>query len=302
MLTKLEHYGIRGVANKLIESYLTDRHHCVKLGKEKSNNIKILHGVPQGSVLGPLFFLLYINDLHLAIKHSSPYHFADDTSLLSRGKSLKTLNKNVNQDLSRLSNWLRANKIALNTSKTEIIIFKNSTLKILKHLNFRLDGQKLFLTNAVSYLGVKLDEHLSWKNYLNELFPKLARAIGILSKIRHLVDFKTLRSIYYSLFNSHLNYSLLAWGYIPDRLLSKLASLQNKAMRVLNFQDFRAPVQPLYINSRILPFQNELKLRHCLFAYDILRKKHLLNPSLTSAPTWVLLTIIKPNHPKLKYP
>ena len=132
LLRKLEHYGIRGSVNNLFKTYLNNRFHSVEILNKTSKQILLKHGVPQGSVLGPLLFLIYINDLHNAIKHSKVFHFADDTSLINSNISLKKINKQVNQDLTLLSNWLRANKICLNAKKTEIIIFRSKQKSVKK--------------------------------------------------------------------------------------------------------------------------------------------------------------------------
>ena len=114
----------------------------------KSNEVEIKHGAPQGSVLGPLLFLVFINDLNKAIKHSHTFHFADDTSLLCHDKLLRRLNRNVNKDLTNLVHWLRANKISMNASKPELVIFKKQKQGLSKHLNFRLSGQKITPTQS----------------------------------------------------------------------------------------------------------------------------------------------------------
>ena len=138
LLDKLNYYGIRGTTNNLLKSYLENRFQSVNIDNHNSSKILIKHGVPQGSVLGPLLFLVYINDLHVAIKHSKTFHFADDTSLLFQSKSLKTINKSINEGLKLLVTWLRSNKIGLNSNKTEIILFRTKNKKITKKLNFRL--------------------------------------------------------------------------------------------------------------------------------------------------------------------
>ena len=120
----------------------------------------------QGSILGPLLFLISINDLSKVIIFSSVHDFADDTNILYASSSLKDINKKINHGLSNLVQWLRANKISPNVSKTEIVIFKSHSKQITKHLNFRLSGQKIIPKNRTKYLGILIDEHLAFKEYV----------------------------------------------------------------------------------------------------------------------------------------
>ena len=184
LLTKLEHYGIKGNANYWLRSFLTDRKQYTSVTGKDSNSQEITHGVPQGSVLGPLLFIIFINDLNLSVT-SKVNHFADDTNLLLINKSLKKINSLINHDLALLIQWLRANKISLNTSKTEIIIFRPKHKIITKHLNFRISGEKINLATTVKYLAVILHEHLEWQGYINSLLIKLNRGASLLSEIQH---------------------------------------------------------------------------------------------------------------------
>ena len=115
-MKKLEHYGVRGVSNQWFKSYLSNRHQFVTIQNTHSNLLPISCGVPQGSILGPLLFLIYINDLNEAIKNSVVHHFADDTNLFNRKKSLENLIETTNLDLNELCNWLKANQLNLNVS------------------------------------------------------------------------------------------------------------------------------------------------------------------------------------------
>ena len=156
LLSKLCHYGTRGLTNEWFESYLANRKQFVSINGFTSSTSSITCGVPQESALGPLLLLLYINDLHVAIKHCKVHHFADDTNLLIINKSLKRLNKPLNIDLKILANWLNANKISLNVSKTKLIVFKPKRKPEDFNLKIKLNGERLYPTDSVKYLGVKL--------------------------------------------------------------------------------------------------------------------------------------------------
>ena len=147
LVSKLEHYGIRGIANNWFSSYLKNRSQFVSILGFDSDIKPVNHGVPQGSVLGPLLFLIYINDLHTVIR-SKIFHFADDTNLLNINNSPRKLQKHINADLKILCNWLLANKISLNCDKTEMIFFHKPGVK-LPDINILLNRQRIYPSKCI---------------------------------------------------------------------------------------------------------------------------------------------------------
>ena len=256
------------MANNWFNSYLTKRSQYVSILGYDSRLKELKHGVPQGSVLGPLLFLLYINDLHRAIKFSHVYHFADDTNLLRISNSPQQLQKHLNIDLKCLYKWLFANKISLNCSKTEMIIFKKPSDKINFKFRIKLNGHLLLPSDSIKYLGVLLDPTLNWKLHCDVLSKKLHRANGMLMKIRHYVCKKELKSIYFALFSSHLSYGSQIWGQYKNINTEKIFKLQNRAQRIIEFADFQEEVNPFYKSNTILKLGDQIRVQNCLLVYD----------------------------------
>ena len=263
LLAKLNHYGICGVSNHWFKSYQSNLNQYVSINGFYSGLTTINCGVPKGSVLGPLLFLLYINDLNQAIKFCKVHHFADDTNLLCLSNSIKKLNKLVNTDLKHLVNWLNANKISLSAKKTEMVIFKSNRKKFEGDLKIKLCGKRLYPTESVKYLGVKIDTTLSWQYDVNDLSIKLNRANALVFKMRKYVSLKIFRSIYFAIFDSYLSCCCLVWAQNRSTI-QRILILQKKAFRI-NFQPRNFHTSPLFKQSFILKFQDKICLENVLF-------------------------------------
>ena len=229
------HYGVRGIENNWFKTYLTNRKQHVTVSGQISDNALIEFGVPQGSVLGPLLFLMHIN-----LKFSRVLHFADDTNLLPPDNSLKKINKHINHDLKVLTTWLRANRISLNTSKTKTSLFRpKSKRNITKHLNFRISGQYIPWKTQVKYLGPAINEHLDWDLYFSQLKKKINRWIGLLAKIRHFTPKYLLKTLYFSLYNSNLIYDYQMWGQDQNEQFKKIEKTSRKSNKYNTFSFFK---------------------------------------------------------------
>ena len=272
LIKKLYYYGIRGIANNWFSSYIENRSQFVSINGFESSKKFIKYGVPQGSVLGPLLFLIYINDLSQSIRNSTVHHFADDTNLLCINKSLTQLCKKVNSDLHHLCLWLNSNRISLNINKTEFIIF-HPPKKIISNdkVKIKINGKRIFPSEFIKYLGVFLDKNLSWNYQMIQLNKKLSRANSMLSLIRHYVPKHTLISIYYSMFFSHLSYCCVVWGQQGSFLLNRINSLQRASIRIMTFSPIQSNIQKKFSELKILKFQNLIKLYNCLFVFDFLQ-------------------------------
>ena len=273
LLNKLHHYGIRNNEFRWFKSYLSDRNQYVLFEGTKSRKQNIKSGVPQGSILGPLLFLIYINDLDCASDLLKLVLFADDSTLNTylcfnkrHSACLDRLTKEViiNKELGKISDWLDVNKLSLNISKTKYMIFHAWQLKInpesLPSLKFY--NKQISLVSEFNFLGILFDKHLQWNKHIDCLMIKLSRTLGILNHLKSYIPKSCLKILYNSLFHSHLNYGILLWGHKIDRIVP----LQKKALRIISLSHFLSHTDPLFKNENILKVYDIFKLK-CISLY-----------------------------------
>ena len=235
LLKKLDHYVIRSAALSWFEIYLSNRTQFVTYDSVSSNCKSISCGVPQGSILGPLLFLLYINDLNSVCKDAMSIFFADDSNLFKNGKDILKLEEDLNDILSNISEWLKVNKLSLNVKKTHYMIFtRKRSAKIEKpKVNLKIDGQSLSEVVKTKFLGMIIDNKLAWKDHVNFICGKIARGIGIMLKSRHYLYRNTLTTLYYSFVYPYYVYCNHIWGNSTSANLKRLYTLQKKAIRII---------------------------------------------------------------------
>ena len=259
LLKKLESYGIRGTPLKWFTSYLENRQQYVTVGQLDSPRQAMTCGIPQGSTLGPLLFLLYINDLPNCSKNLIFRIFADDTNLFASACDLKDLETLINSELEKVKEWCDVNKLSINFSKTNYMIIKSSR-KVSGNMEVKLhsmDGSCHILRKKdhIKYLGVMIDESLSWKYHISYICSRVSRNIGIISKLRHYLSIHQLKQIYYNLIYPYLSYAVIAWGSAYKTHLQKLQTKQNTVLRLMFFGTTFGP----YTESA-LPFLNLLDI------------------------------------------
>ena len=277
LLTKLKHYGIRGTTLTWFSSYLSNRTQCVSVNGHISSHLKITCGVPQGSVLGPLLFLIYINDLPKSSKKLSFYLFADDTNIYFESDNLSHLEKLVNNELKHVKKWLDVNKLALNVDKTNFIIFHSRQHSLSKPVNIKIGKEHVKQAKYVKFLGLLLDENLSWRYHLSELRKKLPRTSGIFCNIRHLLPTSVLVSLYYSLFASFLQYGIIVWGLTYETFTTPLYILQKKVLIAITVKNSFSPSTPIFYDLKVLKLYDLFHLKLLNLVYECV---NLLSPTV----------------------
>ena len=259
LVLKLERYGIRGPALNIIVSYLKNRKQYVEIDGIKSSFQPINKGVPQGSILGPLLFLIYINDLERICSVFKPTFFADDTNLTLAWDKRFELPHTVTDELKKINQWFTANKMVLNAKKTELVLFRSNNVQ-----SICLANEDINPSRSSKYLGVIIDDKLKFSYHIEQICKRISKHLSVVSRLRHFVS----KSVLYSYYNFYvrpvLQYGILIYGSTCTTHLSKLCKLQRKIIRLIHFKKKQHAVDNEMISNKILSVQQ-------LYVYEVIK-------------------------------
>ena len=308
LLLKLSKMGITGTILDWFTSYLAGRSQYTEINGATSTSHPIDISVLQGSILGPILFLCFINDLHLATWLLTLL-FADDTAVLDSDTDLPTLINRVNLEIQKIANWFRTNKMSVNISKTKYILFRPRGQKIPLNLE---DNGVLFNSNEIGqpedpskifklgrihnehpdknertykFLGIHLDEFLSFDSHCSLICNKLAKSNFIISRVKNILPTKSLKTLYFALVHPHLLYCLPIYSCTTQKNLKKISNMQKKAIRLITKSKYNTSTPTLFSELKILPFDHLITLTSGQLIHSIYHKyapKALHNTWLTN--------------------
>ena len=269
LLHKLDHYGIRGRMNAWFSDYLSNRSQTCVFENHESSSLNSTLGVPQGSVLGPLLFLLFINDLPNVSKFLYTILFADDATMSLCGKDPNLLIRLANQELYNFYLWCIANKLTVNTLKTFFVLFSNrrhpNLVPLVIKSNFSYDEIKK--VDKMKFLGVFYDYDMTFKSHINYLSQRLSRTAGLFNRVKTIMPEFVLRNMYNAHVISILNYCNVIWANTYPSHLDVLIKLQKKVIRSITNSDFLAHTYPLFQRLKLLDIEKLRKFHLAIYVY-----------------------------------
>lgn len=265
LLSKLYNMGIRGINLSLISSYLQDRKQVVKVNGIKSDPIYTNVGVPQGSILGPLLFLLYINDLLIFDKTLIAY--ADDTVVPNSAETWGNLAVSTSNKLDIIYSWLYKNKLVLNINKSAFVTFGNYRDSVPQEITVKMNDQLLTRVQSSKYLGVTYDFNIKWDVHISNIVKRTKYLVYVFYKLKYILTKKQLLSLYYGLFHSVAVYAIIGWGGVYKTSFEPLDRLQQRIFKTIGVKDQDSD-RPLYIKQVFV-------LNSIMYQYNELRNEHL---------------------------
>ena len=271
LLTKLRNYGIRGDEHSWFTSYLRDRTQSVSLENVTSDSMDISYGVPQGSILGPLLFTLYINDLPSVTKTCKVILYADDTAIIYSDKQKEQIEKHLNDDMAIVKTWLDENKLTLNVKKTKSMLIGNKKLlNEAEHLDIRLDMDLIEQVGEFKYLGVWLDSSLKFTCHISKMSSKISSAIGVISRVSRYLPVVQRKMLYNAMVLPYFNYCSITWATADQKHLDVLERLQKRAGRMVLGVPSRTSTRDVYDKLKWTNLRTKWKINRCLMVHKCL--------------------------------
>ena len=257
LLEKMELAGIRGMALEWFRSYLSDREYFVRIGSSSSNSIKTNIGLPQGSILGPICFLLYIKDFPNISNNLHVTLCADDTTVSIADENSFNLSHIINNELLKISNWTKSNRLTINTNKTEALIF--TTRKISEAPQVKLNNEKIIFGDCTKFLGVLIDKNLRFDKHVSHILSKVSKNAGILYRIRDSLSMQARLNFYYGFIYPYLTYNVAIWGSASQTTINPLIIQQKRIIRTICNANKYDHTSPLFYRLKILKLSDIVK-------------------------------------------
>jgi len=269
LLSKLECYGVRGIALDWFRNYLQNRKQYVQFKDSKSTVHNIPCGVPQGSVLGPLLFIIYTNDLPNCLSLCKAILFADDTTVYLSSSDTNYLYRSVNNDLESLKDWFRANKLSLNISKTNYVLFRHNETYTPSNLTIKIGNELIESKSVVKFLGMYIDYKLEWHEHIKCIKNKMSSGSYAINKVKHLLSCKHLTTLYYSLIYPHLDYGITLWGSTHTTHIKQLTIMQKKVIRNISGANYNDHTDPLFRKLKIIKLNDLYEMNVAKYMYAL---------------------------------
>ena len=247
---KLQHYGFRGECLKFLLSFMKDRQYFVHINGKNSDTKTVNMGVPQGSTLGPLLFLLYIDDMNYASDLLFLTQFADDSTITYSSENLVHTLKTMEEETKKVLEWLAANKLIINFSKTHLMIFTNCPRP--ESISLTVNSQIINEICETKFLGVIVDNKLCWDAHINQISQKISKSVSILKMLKHTFPTSALKTLYHSLIYPYFNYCNLIWGGAANTHLEPLILLQKKSIRIISKVGYLDHTEQLFKDHKML--------------------------------------------------
>ena len=268
LLNKLKYYGLKGSTLNLFQSYLSNRKQYTEIEDTTSTILPIQVGVPQGSILGPILFIIYVNDLPQCSNKFDFIMYADDTTLSSTIDSFSDINSNasadslINAEIDKVIEWLKINKLSLNKNKSKYMTF-HMPKKQIQHLTLKIDGINIEKVEEFNFLGLTMDTNLKWKKHTDKISNKCSKITGVLNRLKLLFPQEIKCLLYNSLIVPHINYCITAWGFHRNRI----TIIQKKAIRIITASSYISHTEPLFKQLNLLKVEDILTLQELKFYF-----------------------------------